>query len=782
MKKLICVAVAALVTVAAGLARADEIVVGTGETFAFTNTTDVTQSDAVRVSDRAVIEQRGTGTTTLKSGTFTENKPVSINVRAGTVKLETSEPILKEYAKPEAVMNKAAFWVDAEKNLQKREGSSDEVTTWLDVRETGAGTAESPYVYTRAVAFTNNYLTACPLQTNFLSKTGVGFRGLGSGCFMNWVKPDGTQQKVENIRHAFIVHGATANATVGNLLGQRMSGAVEDSLFLREGDSYLWYPNAVSGPKINSARTYLNGTEVDAARTKYGASDAIYAVEVETLAGGDNLGAMCFFNDRDFQIKATDGSKPSVNPILGTTAQMNGGNRVGGGILYEVLVFTNNLTAAERIAVSDWLNQKWRGTTPPTSAPAATVALATNAVVEIDAAAFGAGATVTGAGTLRKTGDDAREFDATYAPRNLSLKLDVAAGSVNLHEAMPLAVAAGDTISAERELYGTVIAAPTAGTDATKLVKEGAGSVTLDALPEGVTRIEVNDGELRLADPEASSEGAEWELPNGDFETHEATFNTAAFSNASDSVTGYVLTQRTDEKREKISAAVGYLTTFSPKGVENNKYFNFAWNKKGITQLYMSGEGPTLTTTTFTPPAGTWCFRADFSTWAVNWQAIDLGYTVAAKLKVGEKEIDLGSVSTDSHALLPRTWPNAFTADGATSVTLTLTGSSFVPSDARSDQDKLQAHGILDNLTLVREANVETSGLIVLPRSLEFTLAEGAKLALDFAGTNVVSRLRIGGKNYRGIVSLATHPELLGTLSGCGTLLVEPKGLILIVR
>ena len=77
---------------------------------------------------------------------------------------------------------------------------------------------------------------------------------------------------------------------------------------------------------------------------------------------------------------------------------------------------------------------------------------------------------------------------------------------------------------------------------------------------------------------------------------------------------------------------------------------------------------------------------------------------------------------------------------------------------------------------------VETDGAFTTPKDLELIVANGAKLALDFAGTNVVSRLRIGGKNYRGIVSLATHPELLGTLSGCGTLLVEPKGLILIVR
>ena len=92
---------------------------------------------------------------------------------------------------------------------------------------------------------------------------------------------------------------------------------------------------------------------------------------------------------------------------------------------------------------------------------------------------------------------------------------------------------------------------------------------------------------------------------------------------------------------------------------------------------------------------------------------------------------------------------------------------------------KVDQSMLMDAAQLYR---VETDGAFTTPKDLELIVAKDAKLALDFAGTNVVSRLRIAGKNYRGIVSLATHPELLGTLSGCGTLLVEPKGLILIVR
>ena len=71
---------------------------------------------------------------------------------------------------------------------------------------------------------------------------------------------------------------------------------------------------------------------------------------------------------------------------------------------------------------------------------------------------------------------------------------------------------------------------------------------------------------------------------------------------------------------------------------------------------------------------------------------------------------------------------------------------------------------------------------IGLPAYLNIEVADGARLNLDFAGTNVVSSLRIAGKSYVGLVSVETRPELFPTLAGPGTLLIQPRGTSILFR
>ncbi|MGN0846197.1 MAG: hypothetical protein ACI4RA_02290, partial [Kiritimatiellia bacterium] len=77
---------------------------------------------------------------------------------------------------------------------------------------------------------------------------------------------------------------------------------------------------------------------------------------------------------------------------------------------------------------------------------------------------------------------------------------------------------------------------------------------------------------------------------------------------------------------------------------------------------------------------------------------------------------------------------------------------------------------------------VETERPIGLPRALEIEVAEGARLTLDFDGTNEVRQLKIAGRSYLGVVSLAERPELFGTLNGRGALFVRPRGTVLLLR
>ena len=862
------------------VAGADEIILGVGETHVFTNAEDAVQTEAVRLADRTVLEKRGAGTLTLRGGAFTENQPVTVHVREGAVSVVSSEPLATAYAPPTEVMNRAAFWVDANRNVQLRtDGEAEnEVAAWLDVRETGTGSEESPYLYTRAVAFTNEWLTAFPLAQSYLDKPGVYCRGSGSGCFLNWVKPDGTQQNIKGLRHVFIVHGGPTSA--GHFLGQRTT---QEPYFQRSGK--IWADHNGENKPLFASRTYLDGRELDPFSSSYPAK-SLHVVEVEAL--GDSLGAMCFYNDRDMQLTTTAGTKLTtedgkpMNVVLGTSERTGGGDRVGGEYLCEALLFTNDLTVAERLAVSDWLNQKWRGVPPPAALPATTVALATNAVFEVTDGTDLTGITLFGGGVLRKTGAGAATLRSSYQPRNAAPRVQVEEGVLNLGFALPLVCAAGDTLVSERRPWGPELAPPEAGADTARLVKRGSGPVLLDSGPEGVTHLRVEGGELRLADPERArglvpsaaetvevtfpdadfetypatgpttaysyikdgeeangwhavvpgkfddksadsgvfffdqrlgspkdwwmvmqtpptgvlavknnasawceidipsdgdytlsfraaprsgyageqldvmigpdaeslvsfgafrittwnapwrtftfqkrrltagryqfwlkakmnnadrctqfdgfrlvreADAGEWALPNGGFEEHTADFaNAFTLANAA-CVPGFTVKQCARENNGTDREGTSSNTTFSVRGTDNHAHFNLPWNRPGSeTQLYMSGIGSQLTTT-FTPPAGTWRFRADFCLWATSWGTH--GYKVAADLRIGETAVALGTVTNESYALLPRTWPGTFTVDGATPVTLTLTGGFRV-------EDQRFGHGLLDNLTLVR--------------------------------------------------------------------------------
>lgn len=263
-------------------AGADEIVLGVGETHVFSNAEDAVQMEAVRLSDRAVLEKRGAGTLTFQTGAFTEHAPVDIHVREGAVAFAPTEPpAAAAYVEPKEIMNRAAFWVDAGTNVQLRVGTENEVAAWLDVRETGAGSAASPYLYTRAVAFTNEWLTAFPLAQPYLDRPGVYCRGFGSGCFLNWVKPDGAQANIEGLRHVFVVHGGPKSR--GHILGQRST--TKEPYF--QSHDKIWADHNGENKPLFASRTYLNGREIDPFPASYPAQ-ALHVVEVEAL--GASLG------------------------------------------------------------------------------------------------------------------------------------------------------------------------------------------------------------------------------------------------------------------------------------------------------------------------------------------------------------------------------------------------------------------------------------------------------------------------------------------------------------
>lgn len=84
-------------------------------------------------------------------------------------------------------------------------------------------------------------------------------------------------------------------------------------------------------------------------------------------------------------------------------------------------------------------------------------------------------------------------------------------------------------------------------------------------------------------------------------------------------------------------------------------------------------------------------------------------------------------------------------------------------------------NAIIDEVSVRKAAQTEIS----LNKALSVNLNSSAVLNLDFAGTNEVREVRIGGRRLSGTISAATYP---GLVSGIGTLYAAPPGFLLIVK
>ena len=112
-----------------------------------------------------------------------------------------------------------------------------------------------------------------------------------------------------------------------------------------------------------------------------------------------------------------------------------------------------------------------------------------------------------------------------------------------------------------------------------------------------------------------------------------------------------------------------------------------------------------------------------------------------------------------------------FKVESAQTVTVGLRGTNDLTGMTKDDRDAL-----VDGLSL--KLTQPPAGL-PFAENLTVRIEEGARLALNFAGTNTVERLRINGRTVTGVVSAATHP---GLVYGVGALEARPHGAVVIVR
>ena len=473
---------------------------------------DTTLSDAVTLTDRSAIEKTGAGTLTLPGGQFTQNKTVDLRVREGGVALTSSPQALAAYPQPTETMNKAAFWLESRTNLVKE---GDDIVAWRDVRDVDPAATNHYYAVVE-----HSWSDLCPQEATYTDKPVVYFQGYQSGCWMNWQNPAGGQATVGNLYHVFIVHGAARYW--GYVLGQRNG---QRPYFQPNGvggtDSAIWIAHNGENRPMHSSRTYRDGIEVDPFTTAQGTG--IHVIEVDCLEMRQS--AQCFFNDRDYWKDAN-----GYNPMFGETStkQTEGGKRAGGEYICEMLLFTNRLSEAERVSVSNWLLAKWKDVTPP-AAPAAVVTLATNATVSVEGGALAA-ATVVGDGTLVKTGSGMLVVPALTQPASRTVHVRVDEGPLTLGQPLPVTCSAGDTVTSAITYAGPQLTPPAATAGAGRLVKAGNGPLLLDGVPDGVTNLVVSGGLLTLADPDRKVDllpgpdrNVAATIPEWNFETYNAT-------------------------------------------------------------------------------------------------------------------------------------------------------------------------------------------------------------------------------------------------------------------
>lgn len=403
------------------------------------------------------LVKQGTGTNVLSQADIHTGKG-RVVVADGVLSL-TGATTANQPPKPLGVLTNAAVWFDA--SLSNKigfvEGSTVNVSQWLDVRETGDGTSQNPYRYWRAVSFTNlgHSATYAPdpdgwFPTYSPAANGenayVDFGQYSSGRTMRFRDSSGSVKSVEYLRHAFVVLG-THDGHYGFVLDPG-GGSV---IFVPE--NYGSLVNCTMGHFIQSTQGWtvllsgvfrVDGVAVDPVNDAK--PNGGYQL-LDIAAGKEGWKPQGFFSHNDISNDAN-------------------GYRQGGGRLCEVILFKKSLDERDRVKVEAYLRHKWFGA----KASAASYVVGEKATLAIDNSGGGDGiASVAGNGTV-----------------------DLVAGGLDMPDPVPLATYGGNTYSATT---GGVERTSSGGAT---LVKSGDGTLVVGEVASGVAKIDVQGGIMRL--------------------------------------------------------------------------------------------------------------------------------------------------------------------------------------------------------------------------------------------------------------------------------------------
>ena len=512
MKNLMILACVGIVFAAANGVRADDLVVDNHERVSVVATNgDVTADSVFSAPNAVAIEKTGTDALTVSVNAIQTREPVPVRVLEGTLNVVPgTDPGLEQ----PACLQRAALWLDAMQSdtLVPPDGATgNEVARWYDVRETFAdGQWSTNYYCAEAkVSFVTNEVSPgvwekvirYPVKKTALTNgmDYVDFNGKASGSWMRLLgKGRGDLSALSYVHHVYF-SGCVSNAW-GFVLGA--NGTV------------FWHPADCSGklcalaanssaPGIFAGVTRWNGVDVDPFSKTVTAGPYLHewhaAHELGTFGN--------FFNDRFIW-------------------SVQNGFRCGGDALGEVVVFTNRLSAAERMAVGEYLLRKWMRIARMHGVD---VLAATNTAVAV---ASGASAVYAGAGSVKA----AAGASVVYSPREpASGMLRVDEGKANVFAGeLPFAFEPGDALTVRQNSYAVLSAsnAPTAA-----LVADGAATLSLSAtssvrvasLPTELKRLSARGaGEVVLSAPRddgAPKAGGDIfaTMPNADMEAWQSS-------------------------------------------------------------------------------------------------------------------------------------------------------------------------------------------------------------------------------------------------------------------
>lgn len=536
MKNLSCLVLATIgcvntvLAVSVGYRETDGVSVAAGES--------VTLDGRLEVSSRGRFLKVGEGTLTMPQEAVDGRVPTTIHVLGGTLALTSDSVAPRDVDNPPSVIfEKAAFWTDATigNGLVSTNGEADAETgiapefavRWYDRRETDTANPTRWY----ADAFWTNSPSSPlwgipPAVKTVDGRRTVYFGGKYSSQCMKFRKGS-TFAGINGIYDYFLVLGVTNS--LGLVLGQYGdSPASFPHTAVREWPniSNFIFPRADVGPSCYGSRFYLDGVLFDPFYTAPKRGFQLF--ERHRFDSLGNSGAQAFFTGYD-----------------------SGSRCEGGDYLSEAIVFTNSLTEAERVAVERYLLTKWDLPhklygKPPMQRQYNTIAVASNATLEVTADAgkkmdefqlSGEGRLVKkGAGTMSIGPSGDVPFTGT---------LDLQAGAVAVRggplpavtlvsgsrlDSHEIRYSSADPTTAEAQAAAATTVTMQGDAGAGKAVKEGRGPARVRAIADGVKKLTVSAGQLVLdagiVSPTVSPASAiSATIPNHDFEIPFTTGN-----------------------------------------------------------------------------------------------------------------------------------------------------------------------------------------------------------------------------------------------------------------